>query len=228
MPGTSGIPRSPAAVTAAGPTLVADRGAGIALGADAKRAMRARIRAERRDRDAAARRTDAERLADVALEQHEVARASCVALYASTGAEPGTDHLRAALRRFGVRVLLPVPLPDGRLDWAPDDGDLRPADGPGGPVPAGARLGVQGVRQAHVVLVPALAVDTLGNRLGQGGGYYDRCLPLLDPSVPVIALVHDGEVLDAAVEPVPAEPHDLPVDAVITPQRCLRLPRRRR
>jgi len=194
----------------------------------AKRAMRGRIRAERRRRTPAERQAVAERLTDVLLELPEVASSECVAAYASVDGEPGTGHLRAALRRFGVRVLLPVVLPDGTLDWAVDDGDLRPGTGPGGPEPAGPRLGRSAVRQAGVILAPALAVDTLGNRLGQGGGFYDRTLGLVDPSVPVVALVHDGEVLDAAVEPVPAGSDDQPVDAVVTPQRCLRLPRRRR
>jgi 5-formyltetrahydrofolate cyclo-ligase len=94
-------------------------------------------------------------------------------------------------------------------------------------VPGGPRLGPAGIREAGVVLAPALAVDTLGNRLGQGGGSYDRALTWLDASVPVLALVHDGEVLDAAVESVPAQDHDRPVDAAVTPRRCLRLPRRR-
>jgi 5-formyltetrahydrofolate cyclo-ligase len=74
-----------------------------------------------------------------------------------------------------------------------------------------------------VVIVPALAVDTLGNWLGQGGGFYDRTLRTVDRAVPVFALVHETEIFDAAVEPVPAEPHDRPVDAVLTPNRCLRL-----
>jgi 5-formyltetrahydrofolate cyclo-ligase len=194
----------------------------------AKRAVRERIRAERRLRTPAERETDAERLTDVLLELPELARAHCVAAYASTASEPGTHHLRAALRRFGIRVLLPVVLPDGVLDWAEDDGDLVRGRGPGGPEPRGPRLGRTAVRQAGVILAPALAVDTLGNRLGQGAGFYDRALELVDASVPVLALVHDGEVLDAAVEPVPAGPHDQPVDAAVTPQRCLRLPRRRR
>jgi 5-formyltetrahydrofolate cyclo-ligase len=51
---------------------------------------------------------------------------------------------------------------------------------------------------------------------------------MVGPSVPVFAFVFEGEVLDAAIEPVPAHPHDRPVDAVITPRRCLRLPPRRR
>jgi 5-formyltetrahydrofolate cyclo-ligase len=41
-----------------------------------------------------------------------------------------------------------------------------------------------------------------------------------------VALLHEGELLDAAVEPVPAESHDVPVDVAVTPQRCLRLPPR--
>ena len=78
------------------------------------------------------------------------------------------------------------------------------------------------VTNAQAVIVPALAVDTLGNRLGQGSGFYDRALRALDPAVPVFAVAYEDEVLDAAVESVPTEPHDLPVDGVITPHRCLR------
>lgn len=193
---------------------------------EAKRAMRARIRAERRLSTPEQRRAEAEALTDVLLELPDVARSGCVAAYASTGTEPGTEHLRAALRRFGVRVLLPVVLPDGILEWAEDDGDLRPGAGPGGPEPTGPRLGRTAVRQAGVIIAPALAVDTLGNRLGQGAGFYDRALALVDRWVPVLALVHEGEVLDAAVEPVPVGPYDLPVDAAVTPRRCLRLPGR--
>lgn len=236
VPGTTGSQRppqpeppattSPTAGTPAGPVLVAER---PATDHDpAKRAMRERIRAERRARPAAERAAAAQALADVLLELPELARSGCVAGYASTPAEPGTEPLLGALRRFGVRVLLPVPLDDGSLDWAVDDGRLGPGRGPGGPVPGGPRLGRDSVRQAGVMIVPALAVDTLGNRLGQGAGFYDRTLRLLDPAVPVLALVHDGEVMDAAVEPVPAAAHDQPVDAVVTPHRCLRLPRRRR
>ena len=206
-------------------------GGGVALLHDpgsVKRAMRARIRAERRHRLEQERSELALALAAVVMELPEVAAARCVACYASMPGEPGTAPLRSALHRSGTRVLLPVVLPDGHLEWAEDDGELVPTPGPGGPEPTGPRLGLEGIGQAQVVLVPALAVDTLGNRLGQGAGYYDRTLHLLDPTVPVFALVHDNEVLDAAIEPVPAEAHDLPVDAVITPQRCLRLPPHRR
>lgn len=188
-----------------------------------KHDLRRRIRAARRARPAAEQEADALALADMVASVPEVARASCVTLYASMPGEPGTGPLRAALRARGVRVLLPVVLPEGLLDWAEDTGTLVAPAGFGGDEPAGERLGLDGIRQADVVLVPGLAVDTLGRRLGQGAGYYDRALPRLGPAVPVIAIVHDGEVLDAAVEPVPTEAHDRPVDAVVTPRTFLRL-----
>ena len=188
-----------------------------------KRAVRTRIRAERRLRSPQQRAADAQSLVTVVRELPEIATARCVTLYASMPGEPETEPLRRALRSTGTRVLLPIVLDDGGLDWAEDDGDLHETKGFGGPEPAGPRLGLDAIRQAQVVLVPALAVDTLGNRLGQGAGYYDRALELLPHAVPVFAVVHDSEVLDAAIEPVPVEPHDVPVDAVVTPHRCLRL-----
>jgi 5-formyltetrahydrofolate cyclo-ligase len=71
--------------------------------------------------------------------------------------------------------------------------------------------------------MPALAADTGGARLGQGGGWYDRSLagsaggdakPRL-----LVAVVHDDELFDATTDPLPVESHDLRVDAVLTPTR---------
>ncbi len=64
-----------------------------------------------------------------------------------------------------------------------------------------------------LALVPALAVDTTGTRLGQGGGCYDRVLPALPSSTPVLVLLHPGEHTDA---PLPRDPHDVPVRWVLT------------
>ncbi|HET9656332.1 MAG TPA: 5-formyltetrahydrofolate cyclo-ligase [Kineosporiaceae bacterium] len=189
----------------------------------AKRALRARIRAERRGRDPRQRQDDAEALAVVIRELPEIKASRCVTAYVSMPTEPATGPLRKALHNAGIRVLLPIVLPGGVLEWAEDSGLLRPASGPGGDEPIGPRLGVAAIATADVILIPALAVDTLGYRLGQGAGYYDRALPLAAPGVPVIAIVNTSEVLDAAVEPVPTEPHDCRVDAVVTPRGCLHL-----
>jgi 5-formyltetrahydrofolate cyclo-ligase len=137
--------------------------------------------------------------------------------------EPGTSMIRSALRARGITVLLPVVCPHG-LDWAVDEGALHPPRRgvPGGHEPRTPRLGPDALEQAQVVLIPALAVDTLGQRLGQGGGYYDRALAHVHPAAQVAAVVHDDELLDAAVEPVPVEPHDRAVGNVLTPTRWMR------
>ena len=64
-----------------------------------------------------------------------------------------------------------------------------------------------------MVVVPAVAVDRAGVRLGRGGGSYDRVLARVPPGVPVIALLYDGELCAA----LPAGPHDRRVTAVVTP-----------
>lgn len=83
------------------------------------------------------------------------------------------------------------------------------------PQPAGPVLGPEGLAEADVVLVAALAVDEGGSRLGQGGGWYDRALLAARPGVPVVAAVFEDEVFPAGV--LPREDHDRVVDAVITP-----------
>jgi 5-formyltetrahydrofolate cyclo-ligase len=144
-------------------------------------------------------------------------RPSTLAAYVPVGAEPGGPDLPAVLAPAG-RLLLPVLLPDGDLDWATYDGSLTA--GPRGLLqPPGARLGVDAVRDATLVVVPALAVDRSGMRLGRGGGSYDRVLARLAAGTLVVALLNDGELLDA----VPAEAHDRPVGAAITPSGGLTL-----
>ncbi|MCL7380072.1 5-formyltetrahydrofolate cyclo-ligase [Streptomyces sp. 35G-GA-8] len=156
-------------------------------------------------------------LARRALDLPELARARTVAAYVSVGREPGTRALLDALRARGVRVLLPVLLADNDLDWAEYEGGdrLAPA-GRGLLEPDGTRLGVDAVLDAEVVLLPGLAVDGRGMRLGRGGGSYDRVLGRLaragaEPALTV--LLYENEV----VARVPEEPHDHPVRAVVTP-----------
>ncbi|MFE1590487.1 5-formyltetrahydrofolate cyclo-ligase [Streptomyces sp. NPDC058737] len=163
----------------------------------------------------------AEALAGRALGLPEVAGARAVAAYVSVGAEPGTLALLDALRTRGVRVLLPALLPDNDLDWGEYTGeDSLARVRHGGRMelfePAGERLGPDAVTRADVVLLPGVAVDGRGLRLGRGGGSYDRVLARLAAAgarPALLVLLYDGEV----VARVPAEPHDRPVDAVVTP-----------
>ncbi|MFF3331580.1 5-formyltetrahydrofolate cyclo-ligase [Streptomyces sp. NPDC002888] len=166
-------------------------------------------------------RTAAARLAERALELPEVAHARTVAAYVSVGSEPGTLALLDALRARGMRVLLPVLLPDNDLDWGVYGGeDSLARVQHGGRMallePAGERLGPDAVTGADVVLLPGLAVDARGMRLGRGGGSYDRVLARLERAgvrPALVVLLYDSEV----VARVPEEPHDRPVRAVVTP-----------
>jgi 5-formyltetrahydrofolate cyclo-ligase len=201
-------------------------------GAD-KRDLRARLRAARRDRDDTARYAAASGLAVRIAAVPEVAAlvaggGGCLAAYASLPDEPGTDALRALLALSGVQVLLPVIREDGDLDWGWDADDLAPrAHGLAVREPAVADLptGADGLAagRCRVLLVPALAVDVRGYRLGQGGGFYDRLLagvPAAEVGGPLrVAVVHDDEVL----EQVPNEPHDRRMDAVLTPSAYRRV-----
>lgn len=160
-------------------------------------------------------------LAVRALELPELAQARTVAAYVSMGSEPGTLALLDVLHARGVRVLLPVLMADNDLDWGAYAGAGSLAEVQhGGRMallePAGERLGPEAVREADAVLLPGLAVDRRGMRLGRGGGSYDRVLARLeragaDPAL--VVLLYDAEV----VEHVPEEPHDRPVHAVVTP-----------
>lgn len=160
-------------------------------------------------------------LAERALELPELARADTVAAYVSVGSEPGTLALLDTLRARDVRVLLPALLPDNDLDWGEYAGpDSLAQVRHGGKMalfePSGERLGPDAVTGADVVLLPGLAVDARGMRLGRGGGSYDRVLARLeraDARPALVVLLYDAEV----VAQVPAEAHDLPVHAVVTP-----------
>ena len=151
---------------------------------------------------------------DHVLEMPEVAAAGTIAAYYSVGTEPDTRSLVFALWKRGSYVVLPVLLPDGDLDWASYEGPDSLAPGPRGLLqPAEPVRGTGTVARADVVLVPALAVDRSGQRLGRGGGSYDRALDRVGPQVPTIALLYDSELLPS----VPAEEHDRPVRAVARP-----------
>ena len=149
---------------------------------------------------------------------------STVCAYLPFGTEPGTAALADALAAGGARVLLPVILPSpGPLDWAEYTGeaDLVPSRLRGIREPGGKRLGTDAVGASELVLVPALAVDRRGVRLGRGAGHYDRSLVFAAAGATLLAVVRDEEL----VERLPGEPHDVRMSGALTPGRgVLELP----
>lgn len=133
----------------------------------------------------------------------------CVALYAAVPPEPEIGLLLTWYADQGARVLLPVLHDDNDLGWGEFGAALTP--GRFGLSEPAIDLGVDTIRDADLVLCPALAVDRNGNRLGRGGGSYDRALART--TAPVVAVVHDTEIVDA----LPTDPHDRPVTHALTP-----------
>jgi 5-formyltetrahydrofolate cyclo-ligase len=145
-----------------------------------------------------------------------------VCCYVPVGTEPGASSMLDALREAGHEVLLPVvpiehPLIGTRpqpLDWAAYRGPSSLVEGPFGlRQPAAPRWGAAAIATAGLVLVPALAVDHRGVRLGRGGGWYDRTLALAGHATALLAVVRDEELVPA----LPCEPHDVLMTGVLTP-----------
>ena len=188
-----------------------------------KAELRRRLLASRRALTPAELAASGRSIRDAVLDLPETQMAGTVAAYWSIGAEPDTHGLLFGLWKRGSYVLLPLLLPDGDLDWASYEGpdSLRP--GPRGLLePSEPARGVGAVCSADLVLVPALAVDRSGLRLGRGGGSYGRALARVGAQVPTVALLYDSELLDR----VPAAPHDQRVRMVARPSAgVITLPR---
>ena len=196
---------------------------GVREPASAKVALRELIRTQRLADSEEARFEAAHDLCDRFVELPYVRRARSVALYISGSFEPGTHVIRSALAARGVNVLLSVINSSGQLEWFDDPAPPSERRSPRHTVTSISAPWRSALDEVSVLLVPALAVDTLGRRLGRGSGCYDTVLGSLGPNMLTLAAVYEREVFDAAVEPVPAECHDVPIDAVITPSRVLRL-----
>ncbi|WP_149202362.1 5-formyltetrahydrofolate cyclo-ligase [Actinotalea subterranea] len=184
-----------------------------------KEALRKDIRAERDRLTPKARARAAEDFAQVVGDLPHIRAARVVAAYVSRPNEPGTVPLLERLAQRGTRILLPVLGTGLQRDWAwfttAADLEVRAPGRP--PEPSGPTLGAEVLAEAEAIVAPALAVDTEGARLGQGGGWYDRVLEHARPEALVLAMVYPDEVYDATTRPLPREPHDRPVDVVATP-----------
>lgn len=197
--------------------VVEAKGVGANVAILTKPALRTTILAARRSL------TEPERAAETRSLQTQIteltAGAGTVGAYIPVGSEPGAarDSVPLLDALTGVRILVPIARTGLPMQWAEyRAGELVRA--PFGLLePPPPWLPPESIAEATVLLVPALAVDRHGNRLGRGAGFYDRALPWAAADARLVAVVRDDELLDA----VPAEPHDVPMTHALTPGRGL-------
>jgi len=154
------------------------------------------------------------------VDRKEFRAAGKILIYLSKDGEVSTDNLLGRAFELGKRVCVPV------VDR--DSDALRISELPGPEIDF--RLGAFGVRepaeddlnfvspdQMDLVVVPGLAFDRRGGRIGYGKGYYDGLLSRLGSQVPRIALAFDFQILDT----VPQDENDIQVDAIITEKNTM-------
>lgn len=149
---------------------------------------------------------------------------SVIALYASAPGEPDTWPLIRHLDAAGHTLLLPLlgrrsdGTPRREPDWAEFAGVDRMRAGFAGILePTGPGLGAEALAGASLVWCAGLAATPSGDRLGTGGGWYDRALAFADSGAVLAVLLRDAEVRDA----VPVEPFDRRVGLIVTEHRVL-------
>ena len=175
----------------------------------AKRALRAHLRLERELHFAP------ESWSHI-LHSREIQASHIIASYISYGVEPQTQDINSTLIRAGKTLLLPRTLEDHDIEWVIWDGSQDSLRKDGRVLePIGAAF--LDLNSIEVVIVPALQIDFEGNRIGQGGGSYDRALSRI--SGWKVGLIGAAELSD---EPLPVENHDQRMDAAATPSFLVR------
>lgn len=177
--------------------------------ASRKAALRRSVLAARRDLTHDQRQQGSRAAVDRLLRLPEVWRAAVVALYVAMSDEADPIHANTFLAERGIRALYPR-VRHQRLELAEaQDPRTLPTGFRGIPEPTGPTIGPEVV---DVVIVPGVAFDLDGGRLGHGGGHYDRLLPTLPDDTVRIGLCFSCQVVPV----VPREDHDALVDVVVT------------
>ena len=184
---------------------------------DAKQMVRSILRARRSKMTAKEVEDYALALTDTIIEF--AADAKTIAMYVSVKSEPGTRHALEALHSRGCRILLPKLGPGLARMWAEYSGDDLEVQAPGRPPsPKGEPVPSEAVEEADAIIVPGLAIDKSGMRLGQGGGLYDLILKQ-DVTENVAALIYPWEYV---AEPLPHDDQDVHVPWALTPTGKIR------
>lgn len=153
------------------------------------------------------------------LADNRVAKAQVVFVYVSFKSEVNTHHLIAELLDIGKRVVVPKVNREKKEMYSievKDFDELGPSSTYGTLEPSSFENAVL-PHEIDVALVPGLAFDVSGYRIGYGGGYYDKFLPKMNLEAPKIGLCFDVQLVENTLP----EQWDFPMDTVITEQRVI-------
>jgi 5-formyltetrahydrofolate cyclo-ligase len=184
----------------------------------AKRDARSRARQARDGVETAERAQAAEQLARLLLTLPELLNAKTVLAYAALPSELDPAPAIWMLRRRGVRIAYPRIEAPGVLGMHCVDHEVELVPGPFGLAQPSEHAPHVAHDQIDAIIVPGVAFDEQGNRLGYGGGYYDRLLPMCRVDCRRIGIGFDEQVIAC----IPAQEHDAQMDLVVTPKRVIR------
>ena len=155
------------------------------------------------------------------IDQPAWKKAVVVLTYVSTGPEVETRALIEEALRSGKRVAVPLFDPQRKEETLLAElkrlEDLRPGTLQGIPEPDAHERHLIDPGDIDLALLPGVAFDEFGGRLGFGSGYFDRLLPHLTKAV-LFGLAYEVQISD---DPLPMEPHDHPMHAVVTEDEVL-------
>ena len=160
-----------------------------------------------------------DRICELALQLQAIRDSAVLMAFLSFGSEVSTDAIIQWAWRQGKGIYVPLCRPgERRIDpyRIESFGDVEPGHF-GIREPKPHRQTPQAIGDIDAILVPAVAFDRRGYRVGYGGGYYDRFLPELDPRAVRVGLAFSCQLVDA----VPAGTHDIPVDFIVTEEAVI-------
>lgn len=187
---------------------------------DAKQVLRSKAKARRNARTQGERNTLAELWQPTVMDF--LAEAKTVAAFVSINSEPPTRDLCKLIADSGKRLLLPKLGPGLTRAWGFFQGlDDLVVLAPGRPPePSGPAFDNDILQEVDALIMPALLISKYGERLGQGGGWYDRALKKMQPEVPVGAMVFRDELVDFHL---PQDAFDMPIHFALLPDEIVPL-----
>jgi 5-formyltetrahydrofolate cyclo-ligase len=185
-----------------------------------KHSLRSQLLAQRRalSHDSWTESSRAAQLNLLALDEY--AKAECVALYAPAHNETDTALILTAAFKAGKRVLYPAVCGKQMVFRMVEriDALREGAFGILEPCPTGIDHHAD---EADLIVVPGVAFDQAGHRIGYGKGFYDRFLQHPGRRAHLVGFCHDFQLTDKAI---PADSHDIPMEIVVTDSRIIRIP----